>query len=565
MKNTLFKGKSKRTRIFTLITLALIIALLAVNYLMTYFGLHKSVYVDMTPEGLYTLSSAMAEECKFVDELDETDGDKKIKITFCADPDTLISSTMTRVTYFMAIKLANRFKNIEVETVNIGLDPSAVSMYKTTSLSTIEYSDIIVSYGDRYHISRANSFWTVDSDGTYFSYNGEYKMASILMSVTAVNQPAAYFLTGHGETYYDVNNPESENSLATAYLYDLLTERGLQVKTLDLDLVEEEKVPDDCVLLIINNPTEDFEVKKDQLDSFKYVSHTEMLDRYLIANHGAIMVAKDYAVTLPVFETFLREWGFEFGTTLVKDESSSLSNPNSPYTDIIGVYDTDENSYGNAIYQDFANMSSAPRVIFSNTGYVKCSFGESSSVNESGTFNISKNYAPFMSTTVKAKAYAKNADNSLYVDLAVGEGEKDLAAVSTRLELDTYTSEYKYSYLFCAASGEFFSNDLLGNASYANFDIVSALVNNMSRSDEYASIELGSTSLNSSSFGGKQLVSTKLSDTDTNVYSSDAKEIIRVNKGISGGEIGVFATFIALIPVAIAVVGIVICTKRRFL
>ena len=105
-------------------------------------------------------------------------------------------------------------------------------------------------------------------------------MASILMSVTSVNQPAAYFLTGHGETYYDVNAPESENSLATAYLYDLLTERGLQVKT--LDLAEEKKVPDDCVLLIINNPTEDFTVDKNQLDSFTYVSYTEMLDQYLM-------------------------------------------------------------------------------------------------------------------------------------------------------------------------------------------------------------------------------------------------------------------------------------------
>ena len=563
MKNTLFKGKSKRTRIFTVITLVLIVALLAVNYLLTHVGLHKSVYVDMTPEGLYTLSSAMAEECAFVDKLDETDGDKKIKITFCADPDTLTDSTMTRVTYFMAIKLANRFKNIEVETVNVNLDPSAVSMYKATSLSTIQYSDIIVSYGDRYRISSADSFWTVDSDGSYFSYNGEYKMASILMSVTAVNQPAAYFLTDHGETYYDVNDPESEKSLKTAYLYDLLTERGLEVKTLDLSKAD--SIPEDCVLLVINNPTEDFTVDKDKLDRFDYISDTEKLDRYLVNGHGSIMVAKDYAVTLPVFETFLREWGFEFSTTQVKDETASLSNPEAPYTDIIGVYDTDENSYGSAIYGDFSGMSSAPQVIYSNTGYIKCAFGESNTMNETGTFNISKNYAPFMSTSDKAKAYAKNPLNGLYVDLAVEEGVKNLAAVSTRLELDTYTSEYKYSYLFCAASGEFFSNKLLGNASYANFDIVSALVNNMSRSDEYASIELGSTSLNSSSFGGKQLVSTVLSDTDTNVYSPDAKEIVRVNKGISKGEIGVFTTVVAIIPVAIAIVGIVICTKRRFL
>ena len=93
-------------------------------------------------------------------------------------------------------------------------------------------------------------------------------------------------------------------------------------------------------------------------------------------------------------------------------------------------------------------------------------------------------------------------------------GSFDLAAVTVREAFDSDKNEYSHSYLFCANSAEFFSNELLGKSSYANFDIVSALVENISRVDIYASLELGGTSLNSSSYGGKQMVETEMRVSD---------------------------------------------------
>ena len=226
----LHKGKSKRTLIFTGITAGAMAVLLVLNLILSHVGLFKAFYIDLTPEELDTATDMLIDELEFVDELGKTDGDKKVKITFCTDPDHLTSSVITRYTYFLALKLQNKFKNLEVETVNVANNPMALAQYKTTSLTELNASNIIVSYGDRYRIAGAMNFWTTN----YFSYDGEYKIANLIRSVTAINQPKAYFVTDCGAEYYDIENPTSDMSLDYAYFYDILVQSGLDVKTLSL-------------------------------------------------------------------------------------------------------------------------------------------------------------------------------------------------------------------------------------------------------------------------------------------------------------------------------------------
>lgn len=556
------KTKSRRTVIFGIITAAVMIILIVANFLMTYFGLYENAYIDLTPEELYTVSDAMKKEISFIDdELGKKDGDKTVKVTFCTDPDYLTSGFSTRPTYFMALSLANIFSNFEVETVNVKNNPTALAKYRPTSLSAIKSTDIVVSYGDRYRIVGAENFWTSD----YFSYNGEYKLATLIKSVTTVGQPKAYFVTDHGETYYDVKNPESETSKKTAYLYDLLRDRGLATDTIELGKLED-GIPEDCVLLIINNPTKDFTTDSDRYDEITYISETELLDMYLTKRQGAIMVTKDYSVTLPVLEDFLHEWGFDFSTSQVRDPEASIADEGNTQSTIISVYETEENSYANAIYGEFAGLTSAPSTIFSNTGYIVNSF-EKGYNEEPGSPDTIKRYESFLKSSESAVAYAKNEDGS-YLDSTVIENNKgsfDLAGVTVRAEFDSVKNEYAHSYLFCSSSAEFFSNSLLGNSSYANFEIVSALIENISRLDVYASMELGGTSLNSTSFGGKQMVDMNLYDVSTNIYSPDAQHIVKVNHAITdGAKIGYTIAF-SVVPIAILAVGIVVCIKRRFL
>lgn len=558
MKLSIFKNKSTRGRTFAVISAVSVVAVLLINLLVTYFTVFRAFMIDMTPEGLYSLTDTMKRECAFIDELDNDE--RKVKITFCTDRDVLLASEEIRPTYFMALELENRFDNLEVEVVNVVYDQTAVSKYKPTSLSVIENSDIIVSYGDRYKVVNAESFWVADSDDNLWAYNGEYRMASIIMSVTAKDRPAAYFVTNHGESYY---NPENEEMAAgTAAIYDLLDERGLEVHTLDLS---KENIPDDCVLLIINNPTADFTYDKDSLDQFEYISEAEKIDRYLVSGHGSVMVSldgqaqnDDGSEKFPVLKSFLHEWGFDLNSSTVSDSENYIVNGEGTQDKIIGQYDTDTESYGYAIYEDLASIPSAPSMIFNNTGYIECSFDGSDSEPEAGTYSASRNYAPFFFTSATAQATNLRGE-------VVKKGVMDVAGVTTRLELDSVTAEYKYSYIFCANSRDFFSSDLIGNTSYANYEVVSALVENMARVDEYASLELGGTSHNSPTVGGKTLLNVSMSATDIYEYDPDLGKNVLVLNGLSTGDsVGILIALL-IIPVAVAGVGVFVAVRRRFL
>ena len=554
----IFKGKSKRTRIFAIITFAVIIGLFGLNLLLSLVGQGNSVYVDLTPEGLYSVTDRMVEECSFVEELDE---DKKLKIIFCDDPDNLADSVITRVTYFMAKKLDKIFDGIEVETVNVTFNPTAVSKYKATSLTSITPTDIIVAYGDRYRIVGAQNFWTIDEEGNYFSYNGEYKLATLMKSVTLANDksPVAYFVTGHGETVYDESSPDSEGTVKSQQLRNLLVDRGLRVKVIDLSALNGKEIPSDCALLIINNPTEDFTYDADRIDEFSYVSEIEIIDRYLTKNQGALMVAKDNEKKLENLESFLSEWGFSFSDTTVKVPTGTPDSitGEQKMTDVMnGEYITDTESYAYAIYGDFAKLSSAPKTVFEGAGYVECSFNASDFVTEAGSLDISRIYTSFLKSPANSVPHGKN-----------GAGEEksyDLAAVNTRSVFNNETTERTFSYVFCANDGDFFSNELLGEASYANFEIMSALITNISRVDIYASTDLGGTSLNTKNFGGKQLVSTILSEDDVEIYSSDAK-LIGINRGIDAVDKTIYTVLIAIVPLFTLVFAFIIFFKRKFM
>ena len=135
MKKKISKGRLA----LTLVSALCIPVLLAVNLLLTYFGVQKTIFIDTTPEGLYTLTDEFKKECAFIDESLGED-DKKVKITFCADPDTLLDSTVTKMVYFTALNMQNYFDNVEVETVNVTYNPTAVSKYRPTSLTTITFN-----------------------------------------------------------------------------------------------------------------------------------------------------------------------------------------------------------------------------------------------------------------------------------------------------------------------------------------------------------------------------------------------------------------------------------------
>ena len=550
--------------VMTAISVVCVLALVVLNLLLTQLGAKKLLYVDLTPEEFYTVSDRMKTHTDAIIKNLERKGEK-IKITFCTDPDYLTATQSLRMPYFLALGLENIFpERIEVETVNVAYNPTAVSKYKANSMTEITQTDIIVSYGERYRIFGANSMWVSDTEGNLYSFNGEYKLASIMMSVTAKELPVAYFVTNHGEIYYDAQNKARPENYEAQQIYNLLTERGLDVKLLDLS---KDDIPEDCVLLVINNPKTDFadeNISEDDKNSLGYLTETEKLDRYLVMEQGAVMVAKDPTLELHNFDLFLYEWGFDISDSIVRDEKYHMLGSNEK---IFGAYDTDDESYGMAIYESFASMPSSPSMIFNKTGYINCSFGPGMSKTEPGTNITSRNYAPFFYSSGYAKAY-NDSDGDGYRDDIIHDaalnGKMDIAGVTTRMQIDQQTAEYQYSYLFCAPSAEAFSNDLLGNGSYANYEVLSALVENISRVDIYASLELGGTSFNSSYVGGKPFLNVSMSAEPTYEFNEETGLEEAILQGLSDGAKTAHFVIIMLVPVALAVVGIVVRLKRKF-
>jgi hypothetical protein len=554
----------------------MLVLVIAMNLLVTSLSIYGTAFIDMTPEGLYTLRPAMVDAC--YDVFYNEDGSLRepgIEITFCNDRDNLIKNAYTRVVYYMAIALSKKYKNCTVNTVNVNIDPMGVAQYKTSSLTKIEPTDVIISYGQRHRIVATESFWRI-GDKKVYSFDGEHRLASILLSLTLVNRPAAYFVTDHAETYYDPSNTNHAGNAETYEFKALLEERGLEIKNISLSQVIEEaekngtrpELPEDCVLLIINDPKQDFRYDETRLDSFSYVSETELIDRFLAKNRGAIMVAKDYRIQLPVFEDFLKEWGIKFSNTLVKDEEQFLKTDAEDGTVLITDYNELVTSYGYEIYGNYVELSSAPKVIVGDTGHIECTFGDATGTGEAGTSNTSRVFDSFLYSSVDSADYGQN-DSGEY--LVRGEfGKKTVASVTGRKTMSSSTGDSTYSYVFCAASADFFSEAYLGNASYANYDVVSSLVHNIARLETHASSELGGLSMNASdeNFLGKMLVEDVINDKDKDVKEWDDSisgyRVVKTYYGLTDAMKIVYSVIFAIIPLAIAIVGVVVCVRRKY-
>lgn len=548
MKTSLFKGRSTRTKLFTVITAVGILLLLVLNLFLTNLGLNKMLFIDMTAEGLYTLSDAMEKTCD--DLLTGLPEGKTLRITFCTDPDILIDAMTSRVVYFMALSLQNRYDNVEVVEHNIKYNPTAVSMYKTTSRSELRASDVIISYGNKYRVINCESFWTKNSE-TYYSFNGEYKLASAIASLTAITLPKAYFITDLGTSYYDPKNPDSEMSIENATFADLIADLGMDIALLELSAVE--KIPEDCAMLILNLPTVDIRAEDESFNTLTHESNIKKLNRFLVDGGGTLVVNKDYNVSLPNLEVFLADWGISFSNSYVVDDENRLDDTGKL---IVAEYDSYDQSYGYNFYSDYVGLASAPKMVFSDTGYITCSFGDGYSRREAGYRNVTRQFAPF----IGSYATANTGDNILESEA----GNKTLAAITARSNLDQYTGENTYSFIFATASKEFYSNEILGNTSYANRDLVYDVFVNISRTDRYVSTDLGGLSKNSSSYGGKRLVSTTMSTEPTTEYVPGTTET-KSYLGLSAGAATTYFVIVMIPAGAALVLGAVVFIRRKFL
>lgn len=537
------KGRRRNTVTLLLVT-ALAAVLLVGNLLLPYALRRANVYIDITSEGLYTVTEAMEKE------IAELESD--VEILFLADEDRLLNHGLLRYVYIMSRKLAEESEHISVRTVDILEDPTAADAFKTAQGTVVTSTDVIVHSGGRHKILSADSFFATE-ENEYVSYNGEYRLATAILSVTTYpSGPYAYFVTGHGERYYVEGDAGSDPTLSA--FAELLGDTGLRVGKLNLDEVD--AVPDDCVLLIFVGTETDYSAG----DIYDYNSPSALkkLDEFLFRKKSVMFFRDALGAPLPNLEDYLAEWGIGFTPTRLSSPEESLADNLTGEKNgdrLIAAYpDKDYDAPGYELVKDIASLMTPPKTVFANAMALEQTRDNSPVYISEST---SRSVCPVFYAGEKAEKRDKDGFGGKAKD-----GERYILAMMG-MEATLSAGEYRHAYVFASGSTQVISNEYLTDGAFGNADVMASVLRSISRTDVYASGDVGGFDLNSSMYGGKWFDETHLSTEEKNTvfHSQDSwSEYAQMTAGrVLAVVIAIFITPLIIVPL----VGTAVLRKRK--
>ncbi|MBQ7293926.1 MAG: Gldg family protein [Clostridia bacterium] len=480
MKNrSFFNSRSfKYGSMSVLITALVIAAIIVFNVIFSALGAKYGWYMDLTREQIYTLSDTCVE---LLDEtFEKVDAEReepvKVKIKFCDLEDNLMANTTQRYVLMTAKELAQEFPDkVEIEYVNIWENPTAVEPYKTSAVSKIFSSNIIIESGSEYRVYSIDKFYLTNANSTTpWAYFGEKRFASAILAVTQAEAPIAAVLSGHRENF-------ANSSLIE--VLDLAGYKVIEVK----DLVNEE-LPENCRLIVCYNPTSDFMDAGSIADEKN--SEIKVLESFLADNNHSFMVFMNpSSPRLPVLEGYLELWGVSFmrkqvdknlyHSYTVKDSSNALTGDGLTF---ISEYET--LGLGASITKDLRSTSVPRKVIFKNAMPIE--IAPEYDIRYAEENGISLKYG--------FKAIGSGAEREIYhifkgSQKAVGmlNGTEALKSTATeKLGLMTISRQSRLvqednigfshadlsSYVIACGSTDFVSEAILNSATYGNSEFL---------------------------------------------------------------------------------------------
>lgn len=253
-----------------------IVTLVCINLLANKFDLK----FDLTKDKLYTICN---ETKKVINNLNE-----KIDIYFLAN-----ESDQNKI----VANLVNQYKskNIKVEYKDLDKYPNFANKYETDE--KIPSGSIIVAGTKKFKVIKPEDIVTYDYDYLTFkqkidSINVESEITNAINFVTKNYTPVIYRLIGHNELEFDYQKQ--------------FTNYKLQ----DLDLIIEQKIPDDCKILLITTPQRDWTTEE-----------ASLIDKYLASSSAIIFM--DYTnKDLPNMTNVIKKYGFEFGNSIIIEKNN---------------------------------------------------------------------------------------------------------------------------------------------------------------------------------------------------------------------------------------------------
>ena len=284
-------GKVFRSGVYSAAVTALVLVLVILLNLIVRAVPSQYTEWDLSEAGLYTLSENSAEVVRNLT--------KDVKIYYLAETgneDVIISKLLDHY--------AAQSSHLTWERKDPALYPTFATQYGATdttngSLIFVCGEDsMVLDAADLYEEDYSNYYLTGTSNVTFA---GENQITSALYRLTSGEAHHAYYTTNHGEqALTDTLTAALENQNLTLAGLDLLSSG----------------IPEDCDLLIINNPAQDF------ASAGALVDEMSPLRSYL-AGGGKLLVTTDSYNHTPNLDALLAEFGLSRTEGLVVEGDSS--------------------------------------------------------------------------------------------------------------------------------------------------------------------------------------------------------------------------------------------------
>ncbi len=544
--NTKKRFSSKKFRYGTsavIFTAVFVVFVLLVNLLLSFVdGISGGLYVDLTSKSLYGVSDASVKALEGVD--------KPVEIIFCSPKDKIVDEDILNPISKLAESYEKSFDNVTVIYKDILSDVAYFNEFKKTSEDIIDSYSIIVNCPATglSKIYSWSNMYKYNTEGILFAFDGENKITSAVLSVARSddNMLTAGLITGHGEDTGHSLQHFLEDYGYTVSLVDLKTTESKELATYDVLVVAKpvfdfigmketvSSVPETDTADKTDQTPEDVtetgavqteEVQSEQSEQqetasvpeAKSVNEIEKLRDYVIEDYGNLFMFFDpnYANMPELFALVEDGFGVKMSNLYpVIDSGTLLSSSSYNYEDwrFLGSYSTDTESAGYKMHKGISSAGTGSLPAFGPSCLMDIPKSTVGSMEISPVVTASKNAVVMAGSEMAEVPFVPLMTLSRYTKL-VNEHEVSGNAV-------------------ICGSGAFLSE--LDNPSLANADLFKQML-----------IYTGNDSI-ISDIGFKVL-----DETSIEVTSQTSKNMMR-NLGIT-------------IPVIIAVIGVVVFIKRKYL
>jgi len=180
------------------------------------------------------------------------------------------------------------YKDFDFQIVDPDLNPGLVK-----EMGVEEYGDVIIEYSDKREKVKENT---------------EEGITNTLIKLSQIQVKSIYFVTGHGERSLKDYSNEGYDQINAAI-------KAENLETKEILLLQEEKVPEDCVVLVVAGP---------QLD---YQPHEVKLIEDYIRGGGSVFFMMDPRIDgsgYPNINELLAKFGLELGNDVIIDPLSRV-------------------------------------------------------------------------------------------------------------------------------------------------------------------------------------------------------------------------------------------------